>query len=111
MTLVLAVVYVIEGREPAPAEPVRYVRQLGVEGTNSFYVGARPPLKQNALMKLPIGTIRPEGWLRQQLQLEADGFTGHLTEVSKFCKFQGSAWTDPRGEGALGWEEVPYWLK
>src|SRR5205814_9562952 len=43
--------------------------------------------------------------------LEADGFTGHLTEVSKFCKFQGSAWTDPRGEGALGWEEVPYWLK
>jgi DUF1680 family protein len=111
MTLVLAVVYVIEGREPAPAEPVRYLRQLGVEGTNSFYVGARPPLKQNALMKLPIGSIRPEGWLRQQLQLESDGFTGHLTEVSKFCKFQGSAWTDPSGEGALGWEEVPYWLK
>jgi light-independent protochlorophyllide reductase subunit N len=26
-------------------------------------------------MKLPIGDVQPAGWLRQQLQLEADGMT------------------------------------
>ena len=60
MTAVFAVVYVIQGREPTLAEPVRYLRQLTDGGANSFYLGARPPLKQNALMKLSIGSIRPE---------------------------------------------------
>src|SRR5689334_2826521 len=80
-----------------------FASKLPTSGTNAYYPGNRPPLKQTALMKLPIGSIQPKGWIRQQLQLEADGFTGHLSEVSKFCKFQGSAWTDPSGEGTLGW--------
>ena len=88
-----------------------FVHKLEANGTNAYYTGNRAPLKQRALIKLPIGSIQPQGWVRRQLELEAEGFTGHLTEVSKFCKFQGSAWTDPSGEGTLGWEEVPYWLK
>jgi DUF1680 family protein len=88
-----------------------HVRRLATSGTNAFYTGNRAPLRQSALMKLPIGSVRPDGWLGRQMELEAEGFTGHLSEVSKFCKFQGSAWTNPSGEGALGWEEVPYWLK
>jgi DUF1680 family protein len=36
---------------------------------------------------------------------------GRLQEISKWCKFEGSAWTDPRGKGHSGWEEMPYWLK
>jgi hypothetical protein len=99
-TAVFAVVYVVEGRVWRSAEPVRFVRRLMEDCVNSFHIERSAPLKQNALMKLPIGSIRPEGWLRYELQLEADGFTGHLTEVSKFCKFQGSAWTNPSGEGA-----------
>jgi hypothetical protein len=67
--------------------------------------------RRAALIKLPAGAIRPEGWLRTQLELMANGFTGHLTELSKYCKFQGNAWVDPNGEGANGWEEVPYWLR
>lgn len=75
------------------------------------YVANRLPLAPKPLLKLPIGSIRPEGWLRTQLKLEANGFTGHLPEVSGFCKIQGNAWVSPAGEGANGWEEVPYWLK
>src|SRR6267142_1977379 len=46
-----------------------------------------------------------------RLELEAKGMTGRLPEVSKWCKFEGNAWADPRGEGHSGWEELPYWLK
>ena len=79
--------------------------------TNQFYPGNRAPLLPSPFVKLPIGAIRPEGWLREQLRLMADGFTGHLPEVSPWCRFEGSAWTSPTGEGKFGWEELPYWLK
>jgi DUF1680 family protein len=45
------------------------------------------------------------------LELEASGMTGRLPEVSQWCKFEGNAWTDSKGAGRNGWEEVPYWLK
>ena len=78
---------------------------------NSFYVTNRPPLVSSAFMKLPFGSIKPKGWLRAQLELEANGMTGHLEEISKWCKFEDSAWASPEGQGKYGWEELPYWLK
>jgi DUF1680 family protein len=75
------------------------------------YAGNRPPLLPSPLVKLPLGSVRAEGWLKKQLDLMTDGFTGHLSEISRFCRFEGNAWTDPKGEGGFGWEEVPYWLK
>lgn len=81
------------------------------EGGNAFYVGNRPPLLPSPLIKLPLGCVRPEGWLRHQLELMAQGFTGRLPELSPWCRFEGSAWASPTGEGQFGWEELPYWLK
>jgi hypothetical protein len=78
---------------------------------NGHYTGNRQPLLPSPLVKLPVGTVRPEGWLRQQLLLMADGFSGRLPELSAFCKYDGNAWTDPSGHGRFGWEELPYWLK
>ncbi len=78
---------------------------------NSLYKGNQQPLLPNPLIKLPTGSIHPEGWLRTELELMADGFSGHLSEISKYCKFEGSAWADPKGQGENGWEELPYWLK
>lgn len=80
-------------------------------GKNSHYIGNRAPLAPSPLMKLPIGAVRPEGWLRHQLELEANGFSGRLSEISQFCKYEGNAWVTPGGRGDRGWEEVPYWLK
>ncbi|MGB4256465.1 MAG: beta-L-arabinofuranosidase domain-containing protein [Phycisphaerae bacterium] len=80
-------------------------------GENRFYVGNRQPLTPSPFIKLPVGSIRPEGWVRTQLELMAEGMTGRLTEISPWCKFEGSAWTDPQGRGRLGWEELPYWLR
>ena len=79
--------------------------------TNQLCPGNRLPLAPSPLLKLPLGSISPKGWLRHQLELEARGMTGHLPEISKWCKFEGNAWADPRGRGHSGWEELPYWLK
>ncbi|HFE51932.1 MAG TPA: hypothetical protein ENK07_00690, partial [Bacteroidetes bacterium] len=81
------------------------------QGTNPFYTGNRQPLHPNPLIKLPVGSVEPGGWLRHWLELEADGFVGHLTEISKYCKYDGNAWVSPGGKGEHGWEEVPYWLR
>lgn len=80
-------------------------------GKNAFYVGNRPPLVPLPLIPLPIGAVHPNGWLREQLALMAHGFTGHLTEISPWCQFDGSAWVSPSGVGKNGWEELPYWLR
>lgn len=78
---------------------------------NDFYISNQPPLVPSPLIKLPIRSIKPEGWLRKQLELQADGFHGHLTEISGFLKKENNAWLSPEGIGERGWEEVPYWLK
>ena len=83
---------------------------LGAPGENRFYQGNRAPLAASPFIKLPIGAIRPEGWLRTQLELEAEGFSGRLSEISQFCKYEGNGWVTP-GSGDRGWEEAPYWLK
>jgi hypothetical protein len=80
-------------------------------GANSYYIGNRAPLAPTPFRKLPIGSIKPRGWVRKQLDLEADGFTGRLEEISAFLKRENNAWLSPTGEGTHGWEEVPYWLK
>ena len=95
-----------------PAPPVLHaVETPSTKGANSHYAGNRPPLAPNPLIKLPLGSVRPEGWLRRQLVLETKGFSGKLEEISQFCKFEGNEWTSPAGQGKFGWEEVPYWLR
>jgi DUF1680 family protein len=79
--------------------------------TNSHYPSNRTPLLASPLIKLPVGAVRPAGWLRKQLELQAAGFHGHLTEISKFLVKEKNAWLSPNGSGTNGWEEVPYWLK
>lgn len=79
--------------------------------TNKFYVANRPPLMPTPFIRLPLGAVKPNGWLKRILELQAAGFHGNLLKISKFLKKEGNAWLDPNGLGELGWEEQPYWLK
>ncbi len=78
---------------------------------NAYYPSNRAPLHATPLVELPLGAVKPAGWLRKQLELQAAGFHGHLGDISRFLKKDGNAWLDPQGAGEHGWEEVPYWLK
>jgi len=98
-------------RAASGAVDAKVVAAPPAASTDLLYAANRPPLLPSPLIKLPIGSIKPKGWLRHQLELEAKGLTGRLEELSKWCKFEGNAWTDPHGQGENGWEEVPYWLK
>lgn len=75
----------------------------------SNYIANRAPLHQLNFVKLPVGSIKPEGWLRQYLEQQREGLTGHLGEISAWLEKKNNAWLVNGGDH--GWEEVPYWLK
>ena len=55
---------------------------------------------------LPLGSIRPAGWLRAQLQTQANGLSGHLDETWADVG-PNSGWLGGSGES---WERGPYFL-
>jgi hypothetical protein len=62
-------------------------------------------LADPAFSPLPLGSIRPRGWLARQLRIQADGLSGHLDEF--WPDVGRSRWF---GGDAEGWERAPYWL-
>lgn len=56
--------------------------------------------------ELPLGAIRPSGWLLSQLRLQADGITGQIEEVWPDVGPE-SSWLGGSGEA---WERGPYYL-
>ena len=57
-------------------------------------------------LELPIGAVKPQGWLLHQLQIMRDGTSGHLDEVYDRLR-NDNGWL---GGGGDGGEETPYWL-
>ncbi|HUO58573.1 MAG TPA: beta-L-arabinofuranosidase domain-containing protein [bacterium] len=62
-------------------------------------------LEPAAFKPLPLGAVKPQGWLLEQLKLQAGGLSGHLDEF----------WPDVAKSGWIGgpyegWERAPYWL-
>ena len=49
--------------------------------------------------------VKPKGWLRNQLMIQANGLSGNLDKV--WPDIRDSAWI---GGDREGWERVPYWL-
>jgi len=88
---------------------IEIVSRLSTDSINAYYPSNRPPLQPQQFIKLPAGTIQPEGWLNKQLVLQKDGLNGHLEEISAWLQKDNNAWLQTGGQ--WGWEEVPYWLR
>lgn len=72
---------------------------------NSFYPVNTKPLAQTKFVKLPLGHVKPAGWLKDQLEIQANGLTGHLDEF--WPDLIHSSWKGGEGES---WERTPYYL-
>ena len=95
----------IPSRAILASEPARPLQASG-GARNSHYPSNLEPLVPSAYVPLPLGAVRPAGWLDRQLRGWADGLTGRLDEV----------WPDVGPDnGWLGgpgdiWERGPYWV-
>jgi DUF1680 family protein len=63
-------------------------------------------IQPGAFEPLPLGSIRPRGWLKSQLQIQANGLSGHLDEAWPAVG-PTSGWLGGPGES---WERGPYYL-
>ncbi|WP_456439952.1 beta-L-arabinofuranosidase domain-containing protein [Caldithrix abyssi] len=77
-----------------------------IQAKNVNYLSNREPLIENAYIALPVGSIKPRGWLEYQLKLAANGLTGQLDEVWRDVG-PDNGWLGGSGDG---WERAPYWL-
>lgn len=91
------------------AQTIRVVDRPDNTSQSNNYVNSRAPLRQQSFIKLPVGSIHPAGWVGRYLELQRDGLTGHLGEISAWLDKENNAWLTSVGDH--GWEEVPYWLK
>jgi hypothetical protein len=72
---------------------------------NVNYKGNPAPLLKNAYIKLPLGAVKPMGWLKSQLEGQAAGLTGNIDNF--WPDLVNSSW---RGGDGEAWERGPYYL-
>ncbi|MFK5973860.1 MAG: glycoside hydrolase family 127 protein [Flavobacteriaceae bacterium] len=77
------------------------------EGSTGLFLQNRAPLKPNAYLELPLGSIKPEGWLKDQLERMAKGMTGNLDSIYPAVVGPRNGWLGGDGDG---WERGPYWI-
>jgi DUF1680 family protein len=76
------------------------------EEPSSRLLKNRAPLTPNAFYVLPLGAVKPAGWLLDQLKIQATGLGGHLDETWADVG-SNSGWLGGSGES---WERGPYFL-
>lgn len=90
---------------PAGSKTAKATATEALSGAHSA-VRNRAPLAPNAFYLLPLGAVRPSGWLRRQLEIQATGLGGHLDETWADVG-PNSGWLGGTGES---WERGPYFL-
>jgi len=72
---------------------------------NTNYKSNPETLFRNAYIKLPLKSIKPEGWLKSQLKAQAEGLSGNIDDF--WPDLVNSSW---RGGNGDAWERGPYYL-
>ena len=57
--------------------------------------------------ELPLGAVRPEGWLKEMLERQRDGITATLDETYPQVMGADNGWLGGEGDR---WERGPYWI-
>lgn len=67
----------------------------------------RQPLLQKEYIELPLGAIKAEGWMQEQLLRMKNGMTGNLDRIYEPVMGSRNGWLG--GDGDV-WERGPYWI-
>jgi DUF1680 family protein len=87
--------------------PVATAEKNVSPSTTANYINNRYPLLTKPYMELPIGAIKPSGWLEEQMNRMRTGMTGHLDQTYEAVMGQRNGWLG--GDGDV-WERGPYWI-
>jgi len=71
-------------------------------------VANRQPLSATPFIALPLGSVRPQGWLLKQCQMQRDGLTGNAETLYSDDIGTNNAWLGGTGNN---WERGPYYFK
>lgn len=71
------------------------------------YQQNRAPLLQKPYMEIPLGKVKPRGWLKEMLQRQKSGATGRLDELYPQVMGERNGWLGGDGDQ---WERGPYWI-
>lgn len=71
------------------------------------YHNSRAPLRENPYIELPLGNIKPQGWLKEMLVRQKNGATGKLDQLYPKVMNHRNGWLGGDGDQ---WERGPYWL-
>ena len=72
-----------------------------------LYPANRAPLQETPYIELPVGAIKAGGWLREMLERQAEGATGHMDELYPQVMGSRNGWLGGDGDQ---WERGPYWI-
>jgi hypothetical protein len=77
------------------------------EKRNTLYITNQAPLVVQPYTALPLGAIKPNGFLLKMLELQRDGLTGHLDSIYSVVCGPNNGWLGGTGDC---WERGPYWI-
>jgi len=67
----------------------------------------REPLLKGKFAMLPLGSVKPKGWLKRELEIMADGLTGHMD--SFYHLLQDNGWLGQEGPPFHSYQWAPYY--
>ncbi|MCU4164430.1 beta-L-arabinofuranosidase domain-containing protein [Carboxylicivirga caseinilyticus] len=83
---------------------------IHVNSQNNNYITNQSPLIDVPFYALPLGSIKADGWLLKQLELQKDGLTGYSETLYRSADDLGAG-CDWLGGTGNSWERAPYYVK
>lgn len=80
---------------------------ISASTTGERYVNNRYPLLRKPYMELPLGVIKPQGWLREMMERQRQGMSSRLDELYPEVMGPRNGWLGGDGDQ---WERGPYWI-
>lgn len=80
---------------------------LPVKADNPNYQNNRYPLTRKPFMELPLGSIKPKGWLLEMLERQKKGASSQMDVLYPEVMGSRNGWLGGDGDQ---WERGPYWI-